>query len=173
MNKISKLAAIAVVALMSSVASAEYLYCMIKDANCNGNDVNFDFARVKVDGGDYLFFYSPGQASSTSVEMLSDPQDNNSSYWASQDVGFYAGEFEGSEEDTYVTFLFELWLGDNQVAWQTAKIEWDDESIVGTTIPGGAKALVVSDVIPEPTSGLLLLLGMAGLALCRRQGSLV
>ena len=170
MNKMFlRLVAVVAVMLMCGTASAKYLYCMIKDANYEGADVNFAYATVSV-GGDYLYFYSPGDTTSTSTKMSVDPTDSNSSYWAKEyGYGFYAGDFS-TEDDTYVTFLFELWAGENsKVGWQTVSLPVDHESIAGGTSTGGAKAYVISAVIPEPTSGILLLLGMAGLALRRRK----
>lgn len=169
MNKMFlRLVAVVAVMLMCGTASAEYLYCMIKDANYEGTDVNFDYATVSVGGG-YLYFYSPDNTTSTSTKMMADLSDSNSSYWANDGHGFYAGDFS-TEDDTYVTFLFELWAGENsKVGWQTVSLPVDHESIAGGTSTGGAKAYVLSAVIPEPTSGILLLLGMAGLALRRRK----
>ena len=90
----------------------------------------------------------------------------------------------GSQDSTY-DFYFVALLGDDKMYVSSLKedmlnptsgttlIQYDD---LGTTskpaaldATGGFKGAAVYETVPEPTSGLLLLLGVAGLALRRRR----
>ena len=163
------------VALIAASAQAEYLYCMIEDAQntYNGNAIAFDYATISTDGGlNYLHFYTTGnvdQGDRMASEASTTPG-YYSSAGASVDLAYYA-KIEATESE-YTTFLFQLWANGNSqpVAWQTYDKSAVASNIFGSTsATGGDSPLVVSKVIPEPTSGILLLLGMAGLALRRRR----
>ena len=82
----------------------------------------------------------------------------------------YAGSFATSDVSN---FLVELWNADgSRAGWQSysassvANSIWQGSNPTSQT---GATALVVSAVVPEPTSGMLLMLGGALLALRRRR----
>lgn len=83
--------------------------------------------------------------------------------------------YSGSGTDTYEAFAI-LWTADNSAASYTAtkSITMDNDS-TGRTFGFGNQSTNLANNqfaignVPEPTSGLLLLLGMAGLALRRKQ----
>jgi len=115
------------------------------------------YAMVSTDGGqNYLALYSP-QGTDEGVEL------ERGSFG-------YAGF---SSEPSFTTFLFEVYNADgDKLGWTTLPYStalashhiYSDPSTAG-----GASVFHVSQLIPEPTSGLLFLFGAAGLALRRRR----
>lgn len=170
MKTLMKFSAVVAVAMSCGSAAADYLYSMVKDARYyfNGERADFDYLKVKGDGNE-LDFYGAGESDSLGKMIYSDPSDSNSSYGAPKDAGFYVYDPTGS----YQTFLFELFNeGEERVAWQ----EFSRDTLVAQgniydsrSDLSGYNALVVSSVVPEPTSGLLSLFGLAALALRRRK----
>lgn len=167
---ISRLVAVAAVAMIAHTASAKYLYCMIENARniYNNEAIAFDFATVSIDGGlSYLNFSIPNNQSASGQLIYSD---------ASR-VSTATGAYAYFDDDTpeYTTFLFELFTSSDstasRVAWQQYSLSslMAANAIVSTTDTTEPTLFKVSQVIPEPTSGILLLLGMAGLALRRRK----
>ena len=162
-------------------ASADYLYCMIEGASYNDNrSVSFDYARLTTDGGySYRTFYVLSGDDSVqelngydgrSQKLQSDRPDSTSSVGG---VGVYAdiGSYETDYGD-YTTFLFELLLGGEVVGNKGYNYSEIAEYVYNTSDPlakSASEPLVVSQVIPEPTSALLLLFGLAGLAIRRRK----
>ena len=173
MKTLMKFSAVVAVAMVCGSAAADYLYSMVKDAYYyfNGESADFDYLKVKGDGND-LDFYGAGESDPVSFgpQISSDPSDRNSSYGAKDDAGFYVYDPTSS----YQTFLFEMFNNgsDERVAWQ----EFSRDTLVAqgniynsASDLSGQNALVVSSVVPEPTSGLLSLFGLAALALRRRK----
>ena len=143
---------------------ADMLYWMVDNPEdtWNGGLVNFAYAKIFAldadDNATPLIPYSDGvrldgvtevAASGNTVEAL------------------YSGDFISSNVKS---FLVELY-GENEqqpVAWQTYLAEealssiWHEAQNMT-----GSKPLSVTEVVPEPTSGLLLLIGGALLALRR------
>ena len=171
MKTLMKFSAVVAVAMFCGSAAADYLYSMVKDAYYyfNGESADFDYPKVKGDGND-LDFYGAGESDSLGSKIYSDPSDSNSSYGAPKDAGFYVYDPTSS----YQTFLFEMFNegSSERVAWQ----EFSRDTLLtqgniydSTSDLSGYNALVVSSVVPEPTSGLLSLFGLAALALRRRK----
>ena len=162
------------VALASASASAGFLYCMIEDASDIYNDgaaIPFKYATISIDGGgSYLGFYNTS-GDWTGNQMASEASTTPgyySSAGAGDDLPYYA-KIESAESD-YTAFLFQLWSEDGDVVgWRTYEKGTLADHIFDNTSMTGDRAFVVSQVIPEPTSGLLMLFGLAGLALRRRK----
>ena len=176
MKTLMKFGAVAAVALACGAASADYLYGMIDDAYYyyNGENPTFNYFTVKGKPNDNK--YTDALPIYTYTEQDDDytttfPSDNtgHSSSGAPND-GFYV-KFDG-DATSYQTFLFEMFNNNatERVAWQEFTYK-DVEKYVfnGDADQVPANPLVVSRVVPEPTSALLSLFGLAALALRRRK----
>ena len=155
-----------VVAALTATAMplhADMLYWMVNNPEdtWNGGLVNFVYATISAldadDNATLLIPYSDGvrldgvtqvAASGNTVEAL------------------YSGDFISSNVKSFLVKLYDE--NYQPVAWQTYLAEealssiWHEaQSMTGT------KPLSVTEVVPEPTSGLLLLIGGALLALRR------
>ena len=139
-----------------TVASCDYLGLV------SGNKVPVDgdtYTKVSTDGGSsYLTLYS-AQGGSTREDILT--------YGNTGRAGF-------SSEVLFPSFLFEVYDGDDQkIGWTT--LAYADAANYIYSDPSnnsGVSVYKVTQLIPEPTSGLLFLLGAAGLALRRRKMAL-
>ena len=161
MNKILKTLALGAAVMFSASALADsYLYWMCEDT---GDFTDWTYAQVKIYSGDNAAggtFLTAFDTSGTSFA----PSFTDGSFYEQ-----YA-KLAGTYGDSY-SFVLELWNTEGGVARSSA-ITWN-----------AATAAIVSDMsssptaasftgftaIPEPTSGLLLLLGMSALALRRKQ----
>ena len=144
-------------AFASSVVNAaadSYLYWMLGDNILNGGEaVSYDYAKVKF-GETYLNLYDG--AENMGAEIGSGLA-GTAGYWGMIDRSL-----------TGNTFLFELYNESNEkVGWQSAS--YSDLAEFITDGSSGHGTYTLTSVVPEPTSGLLMLLGMAGLALRRRK----
>ena len=162
------LAAAAAVGMAMLTARADLIYWMVDEnpkSLYSGATVAYDYATIKAggEGSDPLFVYD--DAGSTEQSRL---------YRADGDSHgpVYSGSFDSTGTDS---FLVQLWSTDDSlVGWQTYSYASLTASIWGgSTIPGGSGAtpLVVGAVLPEPSSGLLMLVGGALLALRRRRAA--
>ena len=176
MKTLMKFGAVAAVALACGAASADYLYGMIDDAYYyyNGENPTFDYFTVKGKSNDNTYTGAlPIYAALGSVSTTTFPSDDtgHSSSGAPDNDGFYV-KFDG-DATSYQTFLFEMFNDNNpteRVAWQ----EFTNADLAGHVFGENldsvkATPLVVSRVVPEPTSALLSLFGLAALALRRRK----
>lgn len=152
----------------------QVLYFQIDDANLHfspsGEDCSYSFAMVALttDGetptGDYLNLYGGGYGGGASEPL--------GQALASGSAAAYAGLGSGVSDTSRL--LFELWLEEpagsfQKVGYHTVLVS----ELAGHIFSGGAMAVVtpylVSTVVPEPTSGILVLLGAAVLSLRRRR----
>ena len=174
MKKLSMILAMAACAATLSATATEssYLYWMV---DVSGNsDYSFSYATIKATDSsgstsDFLSLYGSGSTTSSGDKLAS------STY---PTAGTTTGSvFAGIDGHLGSTFLVELWADSTEnadptrVAW--GKLSWS--AVSGSVYSGmnqsGATAYTVtaSQVVPEPTSGLLALLGFAALALRRKQ----
>lgn len=163
----SKIAIASAVIVATSVASADYLYAMIDGAKSvyDGTSISFDYATFSIPSQEGYLDISGGAGSGVTVYGTGVSSDETG---RSTGGPFYVGD----EDTKFNTFLIELWLGENdptRVGWQQYSLAQVSGHIVTETGGSGDTPLTITSVIPEPTSGLLLLLGMAGLALRRRK----
>ena len=162
-------AAAAMLASVASAAEDSYIYWMVEGSNIDGTPLEFDYAKIKVatvDGVEYLNMYhlTGGDAGDRQWSDIDNP--------TISDGGgpMFAGKFDSSTANSFIVELFNA--NDEQIAWQTYSSAYVSDYIFsGNQIGGGTGLtyLAVSQVTPEPSSGLLMLLGGALLALRRRK----
>ena len=161
----SKIAIIAVGLTVAAAASADYIYAFIGDEEGNGvkdytgyNNVTFDYATFSLvkssSPADYL------TVNGTANAVLSDDTRSRTA------TSFAVGD----DSKTFNTFVVELWVNGvlDPVAWQSYTSSQIASYII-TESSGSGDTLYITQVIPEPTSALLLLFGLAGLAIRRRK----
>ena len=163
----------AAIALVAQFARADYLYCAIGDGvneptfSYNSSEhVSYDYATIVMLSADglnnsgYLSVYESGKTSSSGITVMSGSREP-----------FYV-ELPANYDTTYNTFLFELWTsGETETirkAWQRYSLADAVDNIVKGGSASGGSPLAVASVIPEPTGGVLMLLGMAVLAIRRK-----
>ena len=174
MKSLKKMVVALSVAFAAIAANAEvdsYIWWMVNDSVNNlisGDEVQWSTARVnyggyydpvrnEVDGGSWLTMYYGGS-----------PIDDSAPY-ATATGGATAWGFDSSEGHN--SFIFELLDGESNLAgFLYQQYDWVASAIDNGQ--GGVPsqgAFVLTGVVPEPTSGLLSLFGLAALALRRRR----
>ena len=158
----------------AATASADLLYWQVGGAVGNdmsgrqGEEIDFAYATVKADGTKLYNYTSEGPSEYWklySTGYMADPGSGMSNTTGSGAA--YFGAF-----DVVTSFLVELWdTGGTRVGWQRYSADDVANNIWHSNTPAesGATPFVVTDVVPEPTSGLLLLFGLAGLAIRRKR----
>lgn len=150
-----------VAAMLSGALFAEgehYLYWMV-DLEDSETEYKFSYATVKADDTLLTNYKNNEDAGSyVGADTLPDAGMSTEAYYA----------YDISEYVTGSTFLFELFNESNErVAWKSVTS--------GALSPHFGKTMstvnpyTVSNVVPEPTSALLALLGFTGLALKRKR----
>lgn len=162
---VKKFIPVVALVLASNGAFAEdsYLYWMVGTTVKNtlsDTAVAWDTARVSADGT-YLTWYT-GAGESSGFQSVGQLSGGGS-------ADLYWGKFDSTAQ----TFLFELLQGSDVVGTRTET--YAALSALGAiwtgsdTSPSGATVYTLAGVVPEPTSGLLMLFGLAGLALRRKR----
>ena len=182
MKKLLVLAALS--AMFSASADDLYFYWLV-DSNATVSDprtsapaekvkdkAQTGYATIKLaDSGTYLNFYdSPGgvaYGSESEYRINSNP----ATPFDLNDNGPTFAGIISSEMDTGTKFLLELYNDDREWIGQTEFTYQQIQSYLtagGMSTPTDAKSFGAFQSVPEPTSGMLLLLGVAGLALRRK-----
>lgn len=158
-----KILAIAFASAALAVSASDYIYWQVTDPVYNNEAVDFTYATVSTDNGaTYLNIYNPGTGEAESSPYV------RATFNSTSPV--YAGEFDSS-----ATLRFDLWyeatVGDPlvNVGWATYAYSELSNFIYSDRSTSGASAFNLTSVVPEPTSGLLSLLGLTVLALRRKR----
>ena len=167
-----KLIAALAFACAACTAFADLFYWQISEAvygagsGKEGEKAEFSYASVSADdGATHHLLHVYDQSGDTGYWKLYARQDD-----ATSANPTYSGSFDSS---LISSLYLRLWdSSGTEVGWQRYAISDISGSIwkgaTDTAPSGGATVWTVTSVVPEPTSGLLLLLGMAGLALRRK-----
>lgn len=138
-----------------------YMYWMVKDAHATTGSLGFETAE--------LYAVQAGQTARGE-------QDNPISTLAADSTGFSTARSSGISVGDYegYSFLVELWSDNVLVSQSSSPMTWAEVASAGAIYsplnPGGAgTATFTSFNVPEPTSGLLMLFGLCGLALKRKR----
>ena len=167
--------AIAAASFGAQAAADSYLYWMAGDTIKNqftGKTIDYSYVKVNfggtvsdanfnsgaVTGGDWLTPYYGGEPIG----------DGRMSAAGAKAGGTYWGVFDYSNATT--PFVFELFNAQNEVVgWYSTAIGSQFITSASSQTGSTGSAFTLTSVVPEPTSGLLMLLGVAGLALRRKR----
>lgn len=160
-----------VVLVLAMSVRADWLYYMVDGAYSlydNASELVFSYAQVTANNKDgttqLLNIWEDGE--DTGYASLYAPDGGGSS----TKEAAYVGNFDSEDVSSFYVALFDD--GDNEIGWQTYSIASTLKYIwSGAGSVSGGTPLVVSEVVPEPTSALLLLLGCSLLALRRSQSA--
>ena len=175
MKKLSMILATAAcaAAMTATAAPTSYLYWMVDVSD--KSDYAFSYATVKATDSNgstsgFLSLYGSGSTTSVGDKLASSTYPT-----AGTTTGNIFAGVDGYGSGS--SFLFELWADGaaneskaSRVAWGTVSYAALSGSISSAMSTSGDKLYTVtgSQLIPEPSSGLLALLGLAALALRRK-----
>lgn len=165
MKKLLFLAAFS--AMLSASASDQYLYWMVDDA------ATVDDGTVLVQGGQYQAMIKD---SNGYLDLYANPGNATSKSYG-QVFTFELGESMdtfaklGGSASSFVVELYNYGDASAPGSWiGQATLSWDNGNITTGGMGHANSASAISfTAAPEPTSGMLLLIGVAGLALRRRK----
>ena len=172
MKNIKRLIAVLAVMVTTAAVAEEnaVIFWQVRDPTLpSGESVFFDYATIQVKNSgsdDYKDLYIwedflTGLTDETQVEAIRGIQTKPTQ----------SGYFDAAVAESFLVQLYASSTNpssDTLVGWQSYTIAEVSDS---WNFVGGSfnSRLLVTNVIPEPTSGLLLLFGVAGLALKRRR----
>lgn len=159
---------------LSLAARADFLYWMVDNpTDTSDQAVGFDYATIRSTASDDSYLTMAGSATPGQTEFY-----NLNGTGTSGTTGQAYADLSGTDpSDGYV---IELWTGNGTDPTKVAMLQLNGEAIrqniYSDMQPGGFNGdpLTASSgftPVPEPTSGLLLLIGFAGLALKRGRKS--
>lgn len=175
MKKFMILAALA----CATMARADYLYWSV-DLNEN-SPYSFNYATIKgVDGNttSTLGFYGSSSSEQVGTKLYTANYGVNNDYTLGTETGSAFTNVDDYKNKTGSSFLIELWTDGatqdaaaTRVGYTSLLYSSLAQYIYSDMATTGASPYVVTDaqIVPEPTSGLLALLGVAALALKRKQ----
>ena len=161
MKKLLTIAALTLA--FAGFAEDQYFYWMIADNATLPDSTQLSgnyYAKISADGGQsWLNLYSDIGTPLTTPQEL---------HFEAGDCGYV---FAGLNASGSASFLVELWQSGGEEAVGIAQISPGAEFFTQAGMGNPAEAFAVGafTAVPEPTSGLLLLLGVAGLALRRKK----
>ena len=174
MKKILILAVAACAAMLTATAEDSFLYWAVDVSG--DTSYSFNYATIReANSQTYLSLYSSASDTSMGTQLYTDGYGDGGNYAVGTKAGpTYAGL---SSYGIGSSFVVELWAegetkSDNSlVGWSYLSYADVLGSIYKPMSNTGASlyTVVASQVVPEPTSGLLALLGFAALALRRKQ----
>ena len=176
----------AAVALAASVKAASVYWTCSNVKNGDGNPINgiayfINAATLsqddfkKLDSAEKLnnalgnnYSYSPTEAGKYTISSTSPIENSLLGLSDSSDYSVYLAIFDTATiTDSSKYYLTSATALSTMAGTETAQVKWGSQSTASQA--AGAWANVKPEAVPEPTSGLLMLLGMAGLALRRKR----
>ena len=174
MKKILILAVAACAAMLTATAEDSFLYWAVDVSG--DTSYSFNYATIREKGSDsYLSLYSSASDASMGTQLYTEGYGVDGNYAVGTKAGpTYAGL---SSYGIGSSFVVELWA-EGETKSDTSLVGWSYLSYADvldsiykpmSTTSLSPYTVVASQVVPEPTSGLLALLGFAALALRRKQ----